>query len=471
MENKNVFLESELSSKRPDYKKEIIALLHSPISSEELAERILDYHENDIASAMEEVSAEKRRELYEMLEPEFLADIMEYSEEKKLFLDEIPSAKKKDLLSHLEAPDLVEYLDEIEPGEEKVLLETVEEKTKSEISLLRSFEEQQIGSRISTNFISVPEGSSVPDAMRILVKEAAENDNVTTVYVVREAEKFVGVIDLKDLIVARKTDLLSDITKTSYPFVYAEENIEDLIEQIKEYSEDSIPVLDAENRLLGILTSQDITELSDEKMGEDYARLAGLSAEEDLNEPLIKSMGKRLPWLVVLLGLALMVSAVVGTFEHVVEHLTLIISFQSLVLGMSGNAGTQALGVTVRVLADERLTRKEKLVLIAKEARVALFNGFVLGLLSFLLIGSYLFFIKGEAASLSFSVSACTGFALVFSVFLSGVSGTVVPILFKKLKIDPAVASGPMITTVSDLVAVVTYYGFAWWLLISVLGF
>jgi magnesium transporter len=396
---------------------------------------------------------------------------LEYSEEKNLFLDEIALAKRGELLSHFEAPDLVEYLEQIEPSEEQVLLESIEEKTKSEVSLLRSFEETQIGSRMSTNFISVLVDSSVQTAMRTLVTEAAENDNVGTVYVVNQNEVFLGAIDLKDLIVARKNDLLSNITKTSYPFVFAEEEIEDCIEQIKDYSEDSIPVLDSAHRLLGVLTSQDITELSEERMSEEYARLAGLSAEEDLDEPVLKSMGKRLPWLVVLLGLALLVSAVVGTFEHVVEHLTLIVSFQSLVLGMSGNAGTQALGVTIRVLADENLARKEKISLVAKEARVALLNGFVLGLLSFLFIGVYLSVAKGETPSLSFSVSACTGFALVCSVFLSGVTGTVVPILFKKIKIDPAVASGPMITTVSDLVAVVTYYGFSWWLLIYVFGF
>ncbi len=471
MEEKiNLNFESE-HAKRPDYKKEIIALIHSPLSPAELGERILDYHENDIAAAMEEISPEARRALFAAIDPETLADIIEYSEEKKLFLDELSLSKRGELLSHFEANELVEYLDQVEPSEEEAILESIEEKTKSEVSLLRSFEEDQIGSRMTTNFIVVPVKSTITAAMRILVQEAAENDNVATVYVVDEKECFVGAIDLKDLIVARKTDLLEDITKTSYPFVFAEENIDDCIEQIKDYSEDSIPVLDCDHKLLGVLTSQEITELVDEKMSEDYARLAGLSEEEDLHEPIFKSVAKRLPWLIALLGLALMVSAVVGTFEHVVQHLTLIISFQSLVLGMSGNAGTQALGVTIRVLADENLARKEKLSHLAKEARVALANGVVLGLLSFVFIGSYLFFLKGESSALSFSVSACTGFALLFSVFLSGVTGTAVPILFKKLKIDPAVASGPMITTISDLVAVVTYYGFAWWLLIRVLGF
>ena len=127
-----------------------------------------------------------------------------------------------------------------------------------------------------------------------------------------------GAIDLKDLIIARAETALDSITTTSYPYVYANELIEDCIERIKDYSEDSIPVLDSNNKLKGVLTSQNITELVDDELGEDYAKLAGLSAEEDLHEPLKRSIGKRLPWLIVLPGLGLVVSSVVGVFETVV---------------------------------------------------------------------------------------------------------------------------------------------------------
>ena len=238
---------------------------------------------------------------------------------------------------------------------------------------------------------------------------------------------------------------------------------------MKEYSEDSIPVLDADNRLKGVLTSQDITQLVDDEMGEDYARLAGLSAEEDLKEPLKRSIGKRLPWLMVLLGLGLVVSSVVGMFEHVVAHLTLIVSFQSLILDMAGNVGTQSLAVTIRVLMDEQISGRQKLFLIGKEARVGLVNGLILGTLSVVCIGLYLVALKGQTVMMAFSVSLCTGIALVVSILLSSICGTAVPLAFKKMNVDPAVASGPLITTINDLVAVVSYYGLAWLLLIRVL--
>lgn len=251
--------------------------------------------------------------------------------------------------------------------------------------------------------------------------------------------------------------------------MYASEQIEDCIEEIKDYSEDSIPVLDADNRLIGVLTSQDITQLVDDEMGDDYAKLAGLSSEEDLHEPLRKSIGKRLPWLMILLGLGLVVSSVVGMFETVVAHLTLIISFQSLVLDMAGNVGTQSLAVTIRVLMDEKISSRQKLYLVGKEARIGLTNGLVLGLLSFLLIGLYLLIFKNQTPVFAFSVSFCTGTALLLALLISSVSGTVIPLALKRLHIDPAVASGPLITTINDLVAVVTYYGLAWLLLIHTL--
>ena len=205
-------------------------------------------------------------------------------------------------------------------------------------------------------------------------------------------------------------------------------------------------------------------------MGEDYAKLAGLTAEEDINETVGQSMKKRMPWLLILLGLGIVVSAVVGAFERVVAQLTLIMAFQSLILDMAGNVGTQSLAVTIRVLTDENLSFQQKCRLVYKEMRVGLANGAVLGVLSFVLIGLYIMLFKGKTAAFSFAVSACIGASLILAMLISSAVGTLIPLFFKKIKIDPAVASGPLITTVNDLVAVVAYYGLSWILLLNVLN-
>ena len=138
---------------------------------------------------------------------------------------------------------------------------------------------------------------------------------------------------------------------------------------------------------------------------------------------------------------------------------------------MAGNVGTQSLAVTIRVLMDEEVSPRQKLALIGKEARIGLVNGMILGGLSFLAIGLYLMVMKGHPPFFAFSVSFCTGAALLAAMLLSSIVGTIVPILFKRLGVDPAVASGPLITTVNDLVAVTAYYGLAWGLLINLLHF
>ena len=240
---------------------------------------------------------------------------------------------------------------------------------------------------------------------------------------------------------------------------------------MKDYSEASIPVLDNNNKFLGVITAQSVIEVIDEEMGEDYVKFAGLTAEEDLKEPLLQSIRKRMPWLLALLGLGILVSTVVGAFEQVVAQLTMIMAFQSLILDMAGNVGTQSLAVTIRVLTDENLTFRQKFRLFVKETRVGFCNGLILGTISIIFVGLYIMFFKSKSFGFAFSVSGCIGAALLLAMVVSSAVGTVIPLFFKKIKIDPAVASGPLITTINDLVAVVTYYGLSWILLIQVLGF
>lgn len=263
---------------------------------------------------------------------------------------------------------------------------------------------------------------------------------------------------------------LEELISTSYPYVHANETITDNLERLKDYAEDSIPVLDQEHRIIGVITSQDLVEAVDDEIGEDYAQLAGLTTEEDLGETVTQSMKKRLPWLLILLGLGLVVSTVTGMFEQMLTQLTLIVFFQSTILGMSGNAGTQSLAVTIRVLMDEELTGKERLMLVWKELRVGLCDGPVDGLRLLPLHRAVYPVCQREDAPLRLFRVWVRWHALMVAMTISGLVGTVIPVFFHKINVDPAVASGPLISTVSDLVAVVTYYGLAWVLLLNVIG-
>lgn len=454
--------------KESTFENELVEIFRSNLSKEELLDKISNYHENDIAGALEKLNTEERKKIYPILGEEMVSDIFTYIENPDEYLTELQPEMMVKVLSKMDADDVVDILDEMEDEDKSQIVGMLDEETGNDIKLILSYSQDEIGSKMTTNFIEISKNLSIRQATRELITQAGENDNIGTIYVVDENGDYYGAIDLKDLIIARDGANLEDIISTSYPFVNDHELIADCIERIKEYEEDSIPVVAENGKILGVITSQDIVEVVDDEMGEDYAKLAGLTAEEDLNEKTTESMKKRLPWLVILLFLGMAVSSVVGVFETVVAVLPIVICFQSLILDMAGNVGTQSLAVTIRVLMDENLTTSEKFGLVIKEMRVGLANGLFLGILAFIFIGVYIIVFKHNTVTNSFLISGCVGVSLLVAMIISSLVGTLIPMLFHKIKIDPAVASGPLITTVNDLVAVVTYYGLAWVLLIEV---
>ena len=460
-------IETGMAAAHPDYSVEIAGMIRSNLTPKGLKEKILSYHEKDVALALDLLTKEERGKFYKILDVEALANILEYSERMAEYIQELTIRKKVEVLSQMEVASAVEVLQQMEKEERDSLIDLMNAESRSEIRLLSSFDEDEIGSKMSTNYIAIRDNASIKEAMSSLIEQAAENDNITTLYVVDENQTFCGAIDLKDLIIAREGTALRDIMTTSYPYAYAKSLIEDYISQIKDYSEDSIPVLDNDNRLIGVITAPDLVGVIEDELNDDYAKLAGLTAEEDLVEPIRMSVRKRLPWLVILLVMGLGVSSVVGLFESIVAQLPIIMCFQSLILDMAGNVGTQSLAVAIRVLMDKQVSGKQQAALVWKESRIGLLNGLILGVLSFVVIGGYLC-IQGNSPLFSFAISGCLGLAMILAMILSALSGTVIPLFFQKIGIDPAVASGPLITTVNDLVAVISYYGLGWLLLLNV---
>ena len=469
MENKNVQEINEVADR--GHGAEIAAIIRGNDSPKTMMARLEDYHENDIAEVMQELSVPERKKFYRVCRTDILSDIFEFIDETEagVYLNEMDIRKAAAVVSGLDTDTAVDILREVGKEKRSLIINLVDPDIQKEIKLIASFDENEIGSRMTTNCIVIHEDMSVKQAMSELIRQAEENDNISTLFVVDDDNELGGAIDLKELITARSGTPLSDLVATSFPYVYATEQTADCIEKLKDYSESIIPVLDESNKLLGVITSQNIIEAVDDEMGEDYARFAGLTAEEDLNESLGQSMKKRMPWLLILLGLGIVVSSVVGAFEKVTAQLTLIAAFQSLILDMAGNAGTQSLAVTIRVLTDENLTFRQKMHLVMKETRVGFFNGALLGSAAFVLVGLYILIFKGRGLIFAFAVSGCVGLSLLLAMVISSAVGTLIPLFFKRIGVDPAVASGPLITTVNDLVAVVAFYGMSWILLLNIL--
>ena len=473
-EEKDLQLENQIPERR-DYAEELLEIIQSNYTSSELREKLDDYHDNDIAEVLEKLSPTERKKLYRILGNEAVSNIFAYLDNVDEYIDELDNEKAADIIESMDVDDAIDVLEELSEERKNELLPLIEPEAQKDIELIISYDEDEIGSRMTTNFISIKKGFSVKQAMRAVIKQAAENDNITTIYALNEDETFYGAVELRDLVIARESTLLTDIIKTNYPYVYANESTESCIESLKDYSEDSIPVLDVDNKLIGVITSIDLVEAVDDQMGEDYAKLAGLTEEEDLDEPVTKSIKKRIPWLFTLLFLGIIVATVIQRFQNFIpSSLIILYTFQSLILGMSGNSGTQSLAVTIRVISDESLTTKEKFKFVFKELKVGTCNGLIIGLVSFLFVGLYINVTEPDFVSTfdvsGFAVSACIGISLLLSMIIASLDGTLIPILFKKIGIDPAVASGPLITTINDLVAVLVYYGTSILLLVNVLG-
>ncbi len=320
------------------YVEELIEIIRAGLSREELVDWLFDYHDNDIADALELLTPEERKRLYSALGAERVAEIFAYLDDGDVYLKELSLKQQAKVISEMDSDDAVDILEEVDDDTKCKILGMLDKEASEDVQLLLSYDEDEIGSYMTTNFILIHNDLTVREAMRELVKQAGENDNISAIYVVDRAEQYYGAIELQDLIIAREHTELEDLISRSYPYVMDHEKISECIEKIKDY------------------------------------------AEEDLNETTRESIRKKLPWLVILTVMAL------------------------------------------------------------------------------LFLGAYIHLFKGFSLGYSMMISACVGVSLVGAMVVSSLVGTLTPIFFKKVGVDPAVASGSLITTINELVAIVVYY-------------
>lgn len=448
-----------------DYLLELKDILLSNISKEELNEKLENYHDSDIADVLESLTEEERLNVYKKISIERLSYIFSYYENVEDYIEEVSPDYAADIIQEMDTNDAIDVLNELEEEDKSEIIDLMEDKPKQDILKADSYNEDEIGSYMSDNYICVNCNDTVAEATSRMIKEAGEHDNIFTIYVVDQDGRYYGAIDFKDLIRARKADNLSDLIKKSYPFFFDTEIMSECISKLKDYSENSIPVLNRSHKIVGVITSDIVIDATEEEMAEDYAKLGGLSEEEDIDESIFKSVKKRVPWLIILLFLGFIVSNVTGSFETVIATLPVVVFFQSTILDMAGNVGTQSLAVTIRNLTDDE-SRKKINKGIFKEIKVGFLNGLCIGIIAFILVIAYLAIKQQEITPgsgyvflASMKISGIISFALLCAMTISNLIGTLFPLLLHKIHVDPAVASGPFITTVNDIIAVVIYYG------------
>ena len=449
-----------------EFLNEILLIIRSGDTNEVKRQKLLQYHDSDIADVFTLLEDEEKFHLSKILGKEKLSDIIAYLENSEDFLDLLKDEDAADVIELMDADDAVDVLEDLDSEDREKIIELLSEDAREDVELILSFDKEQVGSLMTTNYVSVIKGDGVKRAMKKLIEQASDNDNISTLIVLDSDEKFYGCLDLKHLICARDGENLTEKVKTNYPTIYADSLIDDVINDLKEYAEDIIPVLDREDRLLGVITSQDIVELVEDEATEDYNRLAGLVGQESEKEGLFGSLKKRIPWLITLLLLGLLVSSIISAFTEIIAEVTVAVLFQSVVLGMAGNGGTQTLAVTLTsITQDDDLSRSKVWKMLIKEFSIGVLNGLILGVISFGIVLGFLVVTQSPVTNGVYDFGGCllvatsVSLSLVIALVISSLLGLLLPIFFKKVKIDPAIASGPMITTINDLCSSCIYYG------------
>ena len=445
---------------------EIINIIKETTNLQTLHDLLYSYHKNDIARCFEFLTDEELEKVYQTFDEQELSEIFTYLDDVKEYIEDLETETAAELIELMDSDDALDVLEELDEEDRNEILDLMDEEIVDDIELLSSYAEDVIASYMTNNYIKVLKDSTIKQAMKTVVEEASTNDNFTIIYVVNEDDTLYGTIELKDLIKARATDNLEDIIKKSYPSILDMTSLNDALILVKDYEIDSIPIVNEKNVLLGVVTTNDLIEVIDDELSDDYAKLAGLTSEEELEESTFKSVKKRIPWLCALLVLGLIISLVMGLFESAIVAVPAIVFFQSMILGMGGNVGTQSLAVTIRAISDEEISKKEVRRLVFKEIRIAFFNGILIGIMSFVVVSAYLMMTHtvidpsiGYNIFDIFKTSGVVSISLLISMVISGLIGTLIPIILQKCKIDPAVASGPFITSINDIMAIVVYYG------------
>ena len=259
---------------------EIQKLIQENRSDLRIAEVLSNYHENDIAELLENLSRAERKRIYHVLGIAKTANVFPYFDDPQKYIEEISVEDAAAIISLMDSDDAVDILEQLDPERKNRIVDKLHGTIAQDVKKLMSYDEREIGSYMTTNYVCIQEGLSIRQAMRELVCQAGVHDNIMTMYVVDAGGCFAGAIDLKKLIVARENDDIDDIILRSYPHVEAHEKIEDCASRIADYAEDSIPVLDASGKMLGVITSEDLVEIVDNELGEDYAKLAGLTSKK-----------------------------------------------------------------------------------------------------------------------------------------------------------------------------------------------
>ena len=413
-------------------------------------------HPADVADQLERLPAEEaHQELRELPRAEGAAVLAEIDEEarpamlEKLAPKEIANLVQE--LPHNEAADVISSLPaEMQPA----VLKELPSEDRSPVSQMLSYPPESAGGIMSDRFIALRDDMSIGDAQKMLQGREEERDGqqVAYMYVVDAAGRLQGILSIHDLVFRQPHRRIREVMKPDVKHVWVDDDQEKIAQLFGHYHYMALPVLDRDQRLVGIVQANQVVEVMRQEATEDMQLMVGLSGEERALTPWKQSMKRRLPWLCINLGTAFLAAAVVGMFEETIAAWTALAIFLPIVAGQGGNAGAQTLTVIIRDMALGEISKGDGRKALAKEAFLGLANGLVIGLI----VGAISYAWKG-----SFDLGIVVAIAMVLNMIAAGVSGVLVPYTLRAFKIDPALASSIIMTTVTDVAGFFFFLGLA----------
>lgn len=419
----------------------------------ELRKYLENINSADFPSIIENISDENLILVYRLLSKEKAAEVfveLEAEDQEKL-INCLTDVEIKNVMNEIYMDDAVDLIEEMPSNVVKRILANTKPANRKIINELLKYPDDTAGSLMTTEFIDLKENMTVKDAFDFIKKKGLKKETVYNCYVLTVDRKLLGVIDIKELLIADREELVKDIMDTNVVKANTLEDQEEIIKMFDKYDCVALPIVDQENRLVGIITIDDAIDVLQEETMEDFEKMAAIAPSDDtyLKTSVFKHAKNRIVWLLVLMLSSMITGAIIENFEQAIASLPILVSFIPMIMGTGGNSGSQSSTLTIRGLAVDEITTKDVLKVMWKEFRVALLVG-----LGLAFVNTARILIQYQNPQIAITVSA----TVMFTVILAKQLGGILPILAKKLKLDPALMASPVLTTVVDTVSVLLFF-------------
>ena len=447
----------ELSqTEEEEISKELLRAVISTVKSGDvnaLKDLVGELHSSDLADLIENLPAKRRNKFIRLMGDDFNLDTYAELEEpvRAKIVEDMPNAEVADVIRKLESDDAVYLIEDLEEAEQSKILEQIPEIERAPLERSLEYPEDSAGRLMQAEFIAVPPFWSVGQTIDYM-RETTDLPNIfSEIYVINPDFHLLGIITLDRLLRSGRPILVSDIMDTSHHQIDANLDQEEVARQFERYNLFSMPVVDQDKRLLGVVMIDDIVDVIHEEAEEDIHRLGGVG-DEALTDTVLNITKSRFTWLMINLFTAILASIVINMFDATINEKVALAVLMTVVASMGGNAAVQTMTVSVRALATKELTPVNALRIVSREGMVGVINGVLFAVVTGLV--TLIWF-------QSIGLAVIMGTAMIFNMIIAGLSGILIPILLERLKIDPAVASSVFVTTVTDVFGFFSFLGLA----------